>query len=325
MATLVCILVLSAYTCNSHRMCILCVNFNVFLHNTIGDDTLLQSKANSAKILDMESKPLIGVVVPLTESKDGIFTRPTYLNAITEAGGIPVLIFPGISEILLPHIDAFLLIGGPDVDARRYNQTPHGTADQPDMERDQLEGDILQFATEQNVPVWGICRGMQRRVVWEYERRVAAKQSVPSESLLVQDIPRERQDIAETTDDSTGEMHGKGNPNYADLGTRRNNVHISPDSRAKEIWGEKIEEVNCMHHQMVNSAVVEQIGLHITGTTPKGVPEILEAPEGVYVQFHPESQYNESAGERFFKAFITTARERRAALTSKDKNEKSTQ
>ncbi|MFZ0387625.1 MAG: gamma-glutamyl-gamma-aminobutyrate hydrolase family protein [Solirubrobacteraceae bacterium] len=88
----------------------------------------------------------------------------TYVRAVTDAGGRPVLLptIPGADETgTLDLLDGLILGGGPDIDPARYGQAagPHTVASAP--ERDEAESALLRGALDRDLPVLGICRGMQ--------------------------------------------------------------------------------------------------------------------------------------------------------------------
>ncbi|GAB2451210.1 hypothetical protein GCM10027062_35210 [Nocardioides hungaricus] len=86
-----------------------------------------------------------------------------YVDCVLAAGGLPVLLSLGISADaagqLVSRLDALVVTGGPDVDARRYDANPHPAADPPDLQRDAFEAALLQEALASGLPVVTICRG----------------------------------------------------------------------------------------------------------------------------------------------------------------------
>ena len=92
--------------------------------------------------------------------------RLTYVQAISEAGGLPVVLpahgFADDAHALLDRIDGLLFSGGPDYDPATYGQPRHPELG-PDVDRvaDDYELAMLAAARERDLPVLGICRGMQ--------------------------------------------------------------------------------------------------------------------------------------------------------------------
>lgn len=91
--------------------------------------------ASSASESDVGA-PVIGVTTYLERSQTGVWDLPAsflpkvYLDAVTDAGGIAVLlppqpVTPEIARRVLAGVDGLIVSGGADVDPRRYGQAPH--------------------------------------------------------------------------------------------------------------------------------------------------------------------------------------------------------
>lgn len=118
------------------------------------------------------SKPRIGLTTYRQRGQSGVwdteiaFTPAFYIEAITRAGGLAVLLPPQQLELadakaILSGLDGLVVSGGRDVDARLYNETPGPHSEAPDELRDQSESMLLKAAIEENFPFLGICRGAQ--------------------------------------------------------------------------------------------------------------------------------------------------------------------
>jgi putative glutamine amidotransferase len=85
-----------------------------------------------------------------------------YLDQVTGAGGIPVLLppVPGIAASLA-RLDGLILTGGGDLDPASYGAEQHPRTGRVSPERDQAELDLLADALAAGLPVLGICRGLQ--------------------------------------------------------------------------------------------------------------------------------------------------------------------
>jgi putative glutamine amidotransferase len=181
-----------------------------------------------------------------------------YFRGVQRAGGVPFML-PPIPDLidslpaLLERFDALVLHGGGDVDPRRYGQQPiaeqlYGIVD----EHDSVELAVTRAALAVDMPILGICRGMQ--IV-----------NVVMGGTLVQDIGSE---------DHWHATHP---------------VQVVAGSRlAKALGGEQAAACHSVHHQSIGQ--IGQ-GLTLVGTAPDGMPEAMEVDDAswvVCVQWHPE-------------------------------------
>ncbi|MSV53679.1 MAG: gamma-glutamyl-gamma-aminobutyrate hydrolase family protein, partial [Actinobacteria bacterium] len=113
------------------------------------------------------SAPVVGVSVYFEQAKWGAWDIKAaelphwYLDLFQDAGGRIVLLPPATNADALDRLDGLVLVGGADVDARRYGAAPHVTADAPRESRDESETVLYRGARERGMPVLGICRGLQ--------------------------------------------------------------------------------------------------------------------------------------------------------------------
>lgn len=237
-------------------------------------------------------RPLIGV----TAASFSINGKPYHRGyapivwAVAAAGGLPVYIPPGLDPITLrelyARLDGLLLPGGPDVRPDRYGQDQHPLTQVIDDPRDELEITLARWAFDDDLPVFGICRGHQVL-------------NVALGGTLVQDIPSLvdnglTHDIADDTPRST----------------RMHEVDIAAGSRLSGILGTTHAAVNSIHHQSVMQPAPSA---RVTAYAPDGVIEALEVPDKPFilsVQWHPEDLYTEDpAMARLFESFVAAARE----------------
>lgn len=110
--------------------------------------------------------PLIGIVPSYVPEEDVYRLKANYCEAVERWGGMP-LVLPmtddvRIYEYLLPQIDGFLFTGGQDISPECYGETYHSDKLSPlTPQRDRMEDRILNYAYDLDIPVLGICRGMQ--------------------------------------------------------------------------------------------------------------------------------------------------------------------
>lgn len=113
------------------------------------------------------SRPVIGIAIGRTLAEDGrvVDAAPQqYAQAVAGAGGAPLLVplsaLDAMDDIV-DVLDGALLTGGGDVSPALYGQGPHTSTYGVDPGRDEAEGALVQRALGQDIPVLGICRGLQ--------------------------------------------------------------------------------------------------------------------------------------------------------------------
>jgi len=107
------------------------------------------------------SKPLIG----LTTYRNLNQYAEAYTEALVNAGACPVLIPLGLSETtindLTSHLDGVMFTGGGDIHPEAYRSEPNPLVSDVDNDRDRLELHLLKEALRLELPILGICRGLQ--------------------------------------------------------------------------------------------------------------------------------------------------------------------
>jgi putative glutamine amidotransferase len=177
-----------------------------------------------------------------------------YADKVLEAGGLPVGLPVGADPVpYLEHLDGIVLTGGADIDPWRYRSPPDGHGHY-EPERDRFEFQLLEGALAHDLPVLGICRGLQVL-------------NVHRGGSLVQDVPAHaRHDL-----DPALAVHP---------------VSFEPGSRLHSLYG-PATEVNSLHHQCVDQLGT---GLLVAGRADDGTVEAIEMPgrDVLAVQWHPE-------------------------------------
>lgn len=233
-------------------------------------------------------RPLIGIPChALIRAETG---RPIYANnrayvhAVESAGGLPILI-PLIKDLttltaLLSRLDGLLLTGGIDVHPSRFGEEVHPLTEEADPELDEFEINLTCRALQQDMPVLGICRGMQLL-------------NIVLGGTLYQDIDLMYPDNVVHSHRDWPRTH------FA------HHISVEPGSRMEKILGTRDVKVNSLHHQAIKEPGK---GVLITGRAPDGIPELLEVIGYRFVmavQAHPEEIYAiEPAFGRLFAAFV---------------------
>lgn len=246
----------------------------------------------------MTDRPLIGITSSSITHHHRPYNRAYQPNAlaIAAAGGLPVYIPTHLDDetlrALYETLDGVLLPGGPDVDPSEYQAERHPLTIEIDAPRDALELTVARWAVDDDVPVFGICRGHQVL-------------NVALGGTLVQDIPSELH---------TNIPHDQ--PNEVPRTHRLHEVSIAPDSRLADILGGTRFAVNSLHHQSVDAPAP---GVRVTAAAPDGVVEAIEHLDRSFVlsvQWHPEDLVLGDADAvqgRLFAAFVAAASARKRA------------
>ncbi len=247
----------------------------------------LYDQAAQAKPVKKSAKPVIGITTTLKNNALTVgYDSP---QAVRMAGGIPILIpstdDPYLIEAMLPHLDGVLVGGGTDVDPAYYGSEAHEMLGEVNEARDKFELMLIRKALEHNLPVFGICRGMQ--II-----------NIALGGTLYQDIPSDFPESELTHRDRvnrTSEIH---------------TIRIAPNTLAAQIFGTDEIGVNSIHHQCVKDIAP---GLRITAWSPDGVPEMMEGYPQIPVfamQSHPEiftARNNDRLMLRFFELLVEKA------------------
>ena len=202
-----------------------------------------------------------------------------YTKSVHAAGGLPLMLAPLEENVeLLDDLDGLILSGGSDIGPALYGQEAQAETTPVFPHRDHAELVLLQAALERDLPVLGICRGMQLL-------------NVARGGDLHQHLPDVLADAA---------------PHKSAPGTwTRHSIELAPGSRLAAILGERVEGTSC-HHQSPDR-IGE--GLVVSGRAPDGVVEGIELPGrrmAVGVLWHPEED-----GERggpLFRELVESAR-----------------
>lgn len=213
----------------------------------------------------------------------------TYIQAIEEAGGVPVLV-PLYShaetlDTLRGRFDGLLLTGGGDVDPARYGEPAMPETQPPSHPRDEVEIAIVKAGLAERIPVMGICRGIQLL-------------NVACGGTLYQDIH--------------AQIPGARNHNLTNRvrGSKTHPVTFEPASLLARATGVTQHEVNSFHHQAVKDP---GMGVRVIARAPDGVTEAIQIddyPFAMAVQFHPERMYTtDPVMRRIFEAFVAACRD----------------
>lgn len=234
-------------------------------------------------------KPIIAVTALFDDEKDSIWMLPAYLEAVVDAGGVPVIL-PLIDnnediKELVNLYDGFLLTGGQDINPRIYNEKKAEHCGYINNKRDTMEEILLYEILKTDKPILAICRGFQ--LLNSY---LGGK--------LYQDISIEKNNGA-------GSSHRQGKPYNKPV----HKIKVKEDSLLYKIIKKEEINVNSLHHQGIKelSPKVEEAGI-----TEDGIIESIYLEDKKFVlgvQWHPEFLYKDFEDQfKIFKAFIDSCK-----------------
>ena len=252
----------------------------------------MASSASSASVPELvKGRPLIGITTYLEQSQTGVWDVPAsflpkvYLDAVTNAGGIAILLPPQpvddeIATSVVNSLDGLIVAGGKDVDPARYGQEPHTLTDFPRPDRDAWEDALLKAAIETELPFLAICRGLQIL-------------NVALGGTLHQHLP-----------DVVGDARFSGDNGVFSV----NEVVVGEGGIVPALLADTPSiSVQSYHHQGIDAVAP---GLTVTAES-NGVIQAVEldsVPFGVAVQWHPEQSPEDL---RLFTGLIEAARSHR--------------
>lgn len=214
----------------------------------------------------------------------------TYMRAIEQAGGIPVVVPPLAEAALEPLLDSaagICLSGGPDLDPVAYEARRHELTGPSWRALDRFELALTRAADARRVPILAICRGLQ---VLNVARGGTLHQHLP-------DVVGSRISHRQTKP--------AGQPTHS--------VKLTPRSRLATILGSPRLRVNSFHHQAADTLGA---GLVATAWAADGTIEGVEALDRDFVlgvQWHAETLTGRAGHSALFPAFIEAARQSQMA------------
>lgn len=216
------------------------------------------------------------------EGKYPHYSIPTaYSNALYKAGADMVFVLPYTKKRLdsiINNIDGLVLTGGIDIEPENYGQKRKEYTDRPNRERDFFEINLTKAALERNIPILGICRGLQIL-------------NIVFGGTLYQDLLKES---------SAENIH-----NNCDEKNFAHSVEIVKYSILDTLTKSNIIQVNSNHHQGINKLGGD---LRAVAISQDGIIEAIESKVHkwvVGVQWHPEILADEiKFHQNIFNSFL---------------------
>ncbi len=219
-------------------------------------------------------RPVIGICGAIEQARWGVWdsaailTPLDYVRSVQRAGGLALIVPPDeqfglVPEQLLAQVDGLILAGGSDVDPSTYGAQAHPMTAGVVPSRDSSEIALARAAIDQDLPLLGICRGMQ---VLNVARGGTLNQHLP---------------------DTHGHDGHRRTPGTFE--GSEHDVRLVGGSLAARTAGEELHTTKQHHHQGVDEI---GDGLQVTGLSELDeLPEAIELPDRRFVlgvQWHPE-------------------------------------
>ena len=239
---------------------------------------------------EAEKRPIIGI----TGNYEDLTCKlgRGYYQSVVEAGGVPVVIPPVADKHViintLEHIDALILSGGGDINPLWAGEEPSPKLHGINQERDLPELLIARLAYNRQIPMLGICRGIQ--------------------TLATAFGGKVSQDIS----DVATVKHSQD----ADRSEATHSVTIEQDSTLFNIYKDEMLMVNSFHHQAVAEAGDK---FRVVAKSADGIAEAMESTEfksTLGVQWHPECL---EEGLPLFQWLVAEAKSYREAHRTHDR------
>lgn len=235
-----------------------------------------------------DSRPVIGVTCyvedvdrhPWTAQRSVVLPH-RYVDQLERAGALAVVLPPrpdaddDLALTVLERLDGLVIAGGADVEAARYGAAPHPTSQKPRPDRDAWELALARVSAALDLPVLGVCRGMQ-------------VMAVGAGGALEQHLP-----------DLVGhDHHSPGADAFGDVAVR-----VAEESLLRDLVRADELGVHCHHHQSVR----KHPGYTAVAWADDGTVEAMERPGERFclgVQWHPEV----AADAGLFQALVGASR-----------------
>lgn len=255
-----------------------------------------------ASFPETEHRPIIGI----TTNYEGIDAtlREVYYRQVVSAGGVPMLIPPIADKDVilntLDQLDGLLLTGGADLNPLWTGEEPSSRLHNVNAKRDEAELLITRLAFNRQIPMMGICRGIQT-LAMALDGEV--QQDIYEDYIAEEQITREKgkKETVVTTYRAATIKHSQD----ADRAEATHSVVLKEHSILRTIYGQERIFVNSFHHQAVKSP-----GKHfvVSALSADGVIEAMESSEYkpiLGVQWHPE--WMEEEGGKLFVWLVRQA------------------
>ncbi len=231
-------------------------------------------------------KPVIGLTPAHAIENDSVSLMPTYIRAVENAGGVPVIFPLELSvenlTVLANLCQGFIFTGGPDPHPFLWGEDIHKGCGPISVKRDQMELSLLSIAMEQKKPILGICRGAQLI-------------NIGLGGDIYQDIDSQYHAVFPIAH----------HPPLPPTSTSHH-IDVREGSLLEEISGTNGRiQVNSNHHQAIRKLAPNMV---VGGIAPDGLIEEIERkdyPFLIGVQWHPEYLCEtDNTSRNLFRRFV---------------------
>ncbi len=240
--------------------------------------------------VERECAPIIGITMARVD--DRFVVRKRYSDEVHKAGGRAVFVphvDPELADNYLENLDAVILSGGGDLHPDHWGAklTQAGERNQTiDKTRDKFELQLTKMAIEREIPILGICRGMQ--II-----------NVVQGGTLLQGLPSWRTHMPDTND-------------YAGMTKNLHPVLVRTRTRISSMANESLNRVNSGHHMAVYEL---GNGLRIGAIAYDRTIEAIEGNDEdnylIGVQWHPEAMVGNKIAKNLFGSLVENAQKYR--------------
>lgn len=236
-------------------------------------------------------RPIIGITGNYSAAEGLTTITKAYYHCVERAGGAPVILPPTTDETILQAqldaVDGLLFTGGADLNPLLWGEEPSPKLGNINAERDRAELILAKLAYNHNVPMFGICRGLQ--------------------TLVAAFGGKIQQDISDTQTIKHSQSAVRQEPTHS---VKYWGKMVSVAATVSEASASDKLLVNSFHHQ-----VASEPGpcFTVTATSPDGFIEAVESNEHkpiIAVQWHPENLYDSApeSSQPFFKWLVEEAK-----------------
>lgn len=231
--------------------------------------------------------PVIGLIPLYDDDKESYWMLPGYMKILEKCGALPIMLpLSTDAELLskaLSMCDGLLLTGGHDVGSYIYGEKASEKCGVPCKERDKMESILFKLALERDIPVLGICRGIQFMNAY-------------LGGSLYQDLPTEYECMVE---------HHMEPPYDRAV----HNVDVYEGTMLANIIGAGKHGVNSYHHQAIKTISPKVIPAAVS---EDGLIEAIEVKDNKFaigVQWHPEFSFKVNEDSiKLVQAFINACK-----------------